>query len=65
MCVGSWSGAVADDDAAPIVRLSYNAQPRQPSKVVPAERRTTGTRETIYFDDDDDGVGLSCRISFK
>ncbi|SGY77498.1 BQ5605_C005g03653 [Microbotryum silenes-dioicae] len=39
MCVGT------------IVRLSYSAQP---SKVVPAKRRATGTRETIYLDDDDE-----------
>ncbi|SGY90655.1 BQ5605_C039g11820 [Microbotryum silenes-dioicae] len=57
MCVGSWADAVADDDAArkelidrvtviftPIVRLSYSAQP---PKVVPGNRRATGTRETI------------------
>ncbi|SGY79837.1 BQ5605_C008g05233 [Microbotryum silenes-dioicae] len=64
---GSWAGAVAENDAArkkigcsdrvtliftPIVRLSYSAQP---SKVVSAKTRATGTsRETIHLDDDDE-----------
>ncbi|SGY26434.1 BQ5605_C018g08734 [Microbotryum silenes-dioicae] len=37
--------------STPIVRVSYSAQP---SKVVPAKRSATGTRETIYLDDDDE-----------
>ncbi|SGY21060.1 BQ5605_C016g08189 [Microbotryum silenes-dioicae] len=59
ICVGSWAGAVAENDAARkkidcsdrvtmifTRELSYSAQP---SKVVPAKRRATGTRGTIHL----------------
>ncbi|SGZ16760.1 BQ5605_C020g09064 [Microbotryum silenes-dioicae] len=44
LCIHNWN-------IYSIVGLSYSAQP---SKVVPAKRRATGTRETIYLDDDDE-----------